>query len=174
VQGLVGSTPTSATVQGDSGSLAKANATSFTVPSGAVVSRIDLDAGTGSNDLDLYLFANDGTPFDPTTDALVADSATGSASEQLLGHIPAGKYWVVVDGFDVAAGGGDYSLTTWNVTQTDAHNLTLSPTSQPVTKGHPFSLTGNYSGLSPSKVYFGQVTNTLGSQSATTFVTVRP
>jgi len=174
VQGLVGSTPAAGTVQLDSGSLAKANATSFTVPTGAVVSRIDLDAGTGSNDLDLYLFANDGTPFNPATDALVADSATGSASEQLLGHIPAGKYWVVVDGFDVAAGGGDYSLTTWNVTHTDAGNLTLSPTSQPVTKGHAFSLTGTYSGLSGSKVYFGQITNTLGSQSATTFVTVRP
>ena len=73
-----------------------------------------------------------------------------------------------------APGGGDYSLTTWNVTHTDAGNLTLSPTSQPVTKGHAFSLTGTYSGLSGSKVYFGQITNTLGSQSATTFVTVRP
>ena len=57
---------------------------------------------------------------------------------------------------------------------TDAGNLVLTPTSQPVTKGSPFSITGNYAGLDSSKVYFGQVTSTLGTQSATTFVTVRP
>ena len=85
VQGLVGSTPVTGTVQGDGGSLASADVTPFTVPAGTEVSRIDLDAGTGSNDLDLYLFANDGTPFDPSTDTLVAASATGSASERLLG-----------------------------------------------------------------------------------------
>jgi hypothetical protein len=174
VQGLVGSTPVPGTVQGDSGSLANADVTSYTVPAGTVVSRIDLDAGTGSNDLDLYLFANDGTPFDPNTDPLVAQSASGSASEGLLGKIPAGQYWIVVDGFDVAPAGGNYTLTTWNVGNTDAGNLVLNPASQPVTKGHTFSITGNYSGLSASKVYFGQVISSIGSQSASTLVTVRP
>jgi len=174
VQGLVGATPVAGTVQGDGGSLANADVTSFTVPAGTKVSRIDLDAGAGSNDLDLYLFVNDGTPFDPTTDPLVALSASGSASEQLLGHIPPGTYWIVVDGFDVNSGGGDYDLTRWNVPNADNGNLTLSPTSQSVSKGHSFSITGTYSGLNASQVYFGQVTSTLGSQSGTTFVTIRP
>jgi hypothetical protein len=174
VQGMTASTPASGHVQGDGGSLADADVTPFTVPAGTVVSRIDLDAGTGSNDLDLYLFANDGTPFDPNTDPLVALSATGSADEQLLGQIPAGDYWVVVDGFDVDPGGGDYDLTTWNVANTDAGNLDVTPDSQPVTNAGDFSMTGTYSGLDPSKVYFGQVTSTLGAESATTYVTVRP
>jgi Subtilase family/Fibronectin type-III domain/Peptidase inhibitor I9/PA domain len=174
VQGLVGSTPATGTVQGDGGSLANADVTSFTVPAGTRVSRIDLDAGTGSNDLDLYLFANDGSPFDPTTDPLVAVSASGSASERLLGRIPVGDYWVVVDGFDVDSGGGDYTLTTWNVSNSDNGNLSLAPASQPVSKGNTISITGSYSGLNASRVYFGQVTSTLGSQSGTTFVTIRP
>jgi Bacterial pre-peptidase C-terminal domain len=174
VQGLVGSTPATGTVQGDGGSLANADVTSFTVPAGTRVSRIDLDAGTGSNDLDLYLFANDGTPFDPSTDPLVALSASGSASERLLGRIPAGDYWVVVDGFDVDSGGGDYTLTTWNVSNSDNGNLSLAPASQPVSKGNTFSITGSYAGLNASRVYFGQVISTLGSRSGTTFVTIRP
>jgi hypothetical protein len=174
VQGLVGSTPAPGTVQVDGGTLAKADATAFTVPAGSTVSRIDLEAGTGSNDLDLYLFAKTGATFDPTKDALVAQSATSSANEMLLGHIAAGTYWVVVDGFDVDPSGGDYTLTTWNVPNTDAHNLVPTSTSQAVTKGSAFSVTANYSGLSASKVYFGQVTNTLGPQSASTLVTITP
>jgi hypothetical protein len=174
VQGLLGATPAAGTVQGDEGTLAEADVTSFTVPSGTAVSRIDLDAGAGSNDLDLYLFANDGTPFDPNADPLVALSATESASERLLGHIPAGDYWVVVDGFDVDPGGGDYDLTEWTVSNTDAGNLDLAPASQPVTNGGAFSITGSYSGLNPNRVYFGQVTSTIGAQSDTTLVTIRP
>ncbi len=172
VQGLLGATPAPGTVQGDGGTLANADVTPFTVPTNTAVSRIDLDHKTGSNDLDLYLFANDGTAFDPNTDPLVAVSASGSPDEQILGDIPAGDYWVVVDGFDVAASGGDYTLTEWAVPNTDAGNLDLSPVSQPVTNGGTFSVTGTYSGLNASKVYFGQVTTTLGAQSATTFVTV--
>ena len=80
----------------------------------------------------------------------------------------------MVDGFDVVPAGGDYALTTWNVGNTDAGNLVLTPATQPVTTGSPFSITGNFAGLNASKVYFGQVTSTLGTQSATTFVTVRP
>ena len=136
VQGLVGSTPAPGTVQGDGGRLANADVTSFTVPAGTRVSRIDLDAGAGSNDLDLYLFADDGTPFDPNTDPLVALSASGSASERLIGSIPAGDYWVVVDGFDVASGGGDYDADHLERAEpATAGTSLLAPASQPVSKG---------------------------------------
>jgi hypothetical protein len=173
-RGMVGSTPSNGTVQQDSGSLAKANATPFTVPSGTALTRIDLEGGAGSNDLDLYLFQDDGHPFDPSTDALVASSGTASADEQILGKIPPGKYWVVVDGFDVASGGGHYTLTTWNVAPTDDGNLTVTPPSQPVTSGQSFTVNGSWSGLDPSQVYFGWVRFTSGPQSARTLVTVRP
>jgi hypothetical protein len=175
VQGLVGSTPEAGNVPQDpDGLLGNADVSAFHVPAGQAISRIDLDAGTGADDLDLYLFADDGTPFDPDNDTLVALSATGSASEQLIGKIPAGDYWIVVDGFAVESGGGNYDLTTWNVPTTDSGNLTLQPTSQSVTAGNPFSITASWSGLDADKVYFGQVTSTLASQDATTLVTVRP
>ena len=175
VQGLVGSTPVAGNVPQDpDGLFGNADVSAFTVPAGQAISRIDLDAGPGADDLDLFLYADDGTPFDPENDTLVAVSATGSASEQLIGKIPAGNYWIVVDGFAVEAGGGNYNLTTWNVPTTDNGNFTLTPTSQSVTAGDPFSITGSWSGLDADKVYFGQVTSTLAAQDATTLVTIRP
>jgi len=56
---------------------------------------IDLLFTHAAGDLDLFLYTGN----TPTTTAIVGESLSVSDNEGLFGTLPAGKYWIVVDGW---------------------------------------------------------------------------
>jgi len=103
---------------------------------------------------------------------LVAQSAGGSATESVTLRNPvAGRtYAMFVNAFDVPGAPGTTITSMPNVflvPNSDAGNLTATPTSQSVTLGSPATVTLNWSGLAAGR-YLGRVnyddgTSTIGS-----------
>jgi hypothetical protein len=156
VSGLVGATPTTATVAAGPYSLenpvesAATKKFSLTIPAGTKLARFDVDATSNSDDLDLYVY-KDGT--------FVMWSATSSADEQVTLHDPApGEYTAYVNGYDTRGGGG-FAYTQWAVPATDAGNLTVTGAG-PVTLAVPQTLTASWSGLTAGMRYLGFVAYT--------------
>ena len=127
------------------------------VPAGTRAARFSLDADNNSDDLDLYVYQGGN---------LVDLSASGNADEQVTLVDPAaGTYDVYVNGF---AGVGAYHISNFVVDSASAGNATVTPNPAAVTQGVPTTLTANWSGLDPTKRYFG-VINYTGTPNFTFF-----
>ncbi|WP_158674272.1 S8 family serine peptidase [Pseudokineococcus lusitanus] len=153
--------------QRDSGTLARGGedfVKQVVVPAGgAQHMRADLVAGEGSVDLDLFLETADGS-------RVLAQSATGSADERIdVRNVPAGTYRLVVDGYDVAATGGDFRLDTF-LLNGPTGNATLSPNPVQGPVGRAVPVTISYTGLAADVPHLA-VVGYAGTQRRT-FVTV--
>lgn len=127
------------------------------VPVGTRAARFSLDADNDSDDLDLFVYKGG---------ELVDLSASGNADEQVTLVDPAdGTYDVYVNGF---AGTGAYHISNFVVDSTAAGNATVTPNPAAVTQGVPTTLSANWTGLDPSKRYFG-VINYTGTPNFTFF-----
>jgi hypothetical protein len=154
VAGLTGAAPTNDTVVNGAFSTtsptpsAATKAYELVVPAGTTVARFDVDAASGLDDLDLYVYKG-GT--------LVAMSASAAGDEQVTLTDPeAGTYTAYVNGYDTASGGGNYAYTQWAVPATDAGNLVVTGGGA-VTLGTPTTLTATWSGLDATKRYLGWI-----------------
>ena len=78
---------------------------------------------------------------------------------------PAGTYDVYVNGF---AGVGTYAISNFVVDAASAGNASVTPNPASVTQGVPVTLTANWTGLDPTKRYFGVITY-VGTTSYTFF-----
>lgn len=122
----------------------------FTVPAGTLRTRVEVVAGAGAADLDLYVFNAAG--------ALIASSASNSAGEVLdFDALPAGSYTALVNGFALAQGAtaGAFELRTFAVPGTSAGNLTVTPNPVTGTPGTPVTVRAAWSGLTAGKPYLG-------------------
>lgn len=114
----------------------------FTVPAGTTLTRVELRANDPAND-DLDLFLQNAT-----TGAVVAQSASGAADEQITSvSLPAGEYVIHVQAWAVAGNAPTttFDVRTFTVPDADAGNLAVTPPSQAVTTGVPVSV-----GLTPT------------------------
>ena len=69
-----------------------------------------------------------------------------------------GDYLVAIDYWDGAEGAtATVPVHVWSVTTAAAGNLTVDPTSVPVTVGGSFDVSATWSGLSPDTRYLGSV-----------------
>lgn len=163
VTGLAGATPVpdSVAVGGfDPAAPAPGAATKqydVSVPAGTDYVRLDTDATNDADDLDLYVYkrAADGTL------TKFATSATGSADERVsFSPSTAGQYVAFVNGFAAAGGGTSaYRWTAWTVPSAPVTpaNLTVSPATQQVTTGQPFTVSATWAGLDTSQRWLGRV-----------------
>ena len=141
-----------------------------TVPGGTKVARFVADAGNDAADLDLYVYRYNaaGTQLE----ALVGQSATGSADEMVTLAAPrAAKYLVVVEGY-AAAPGESAIATTYDeylVGATGLGSFHADPDPVPVVQGETTSYDAVWSGLEPGR-YLGMMEYT-GALSPT-YVTV--
>jgi hypothetical protein len=122
---------------------------SVVVPAGTSVARFSLDSDDDTADLDLFVYKG-GT--------LVDLSASGEADEQVTMLNPAdGTYDVYVNGFATPGGSTSYHLANFVVPAGSVGNGTVSPDPAPVTVGVPTTLTAAWTGLDPTKRYFGVI-----------------
>lgn len=120
--------------------------------------RVDVDATSASDDLDLYLYNEGGD--------MVAVSASGAADEQVTAvGLPAGTYTAYVHGFATPAGGA-YALTTWAVGDTAADNASVTPNPAAGTLGETATLTLGWTGLDTTKRYLGWIGYTVDGTKA--------
>jgi subtilisin family serine protease len=166
VSGLVGVTPTTDSVATSTFEVDNPTADAGTkvyhvvVPAGTRAARFSLDAADDTADLDLYAYL-DGD--------LVALSASGSADEQVTLVDPAeGTYDVYVNGFSTPGGSTSYGLSNFVVDAASAGNASVTPNPASVTQGVPVTLQANWTGLDPTKRWFG-VINYAGTTSYTLF-----
>ena len=133
------------------------------VPAGGTqLLRADLQAGEGSDDLDLNMY--------DAADRLVASSATGSADERIqVADVPAGTYQLEVVGYDVAETGGAYQLDTFQLAGPEG-NATISPNPLTGRTGRPAPVTVSYEGLEEGVPHLAQIT--YAGTTRSTFVTV--
>ncbi|GAB2584539.1 hypothetical protein Aab01nite_54040 [Paractinoplanes abujensis] len=124
----------------------------LTVPAGTRLARVatfDADHPAGT-DLDLFAYrAGTNTP--------AGSSGGGTAEEEIT--LPAGSYDIYVVQFAVPAGvtEQDAVLHSWVVGDTAAGNLTVTPATQPVTRGEPARVTAAWTGLTAGTRYLGAV-----------------
>jgi subtilisin family serine protease len=176
VQGLVQSSVTSIPlVQNDAhpfntNAPATSDATGevdVSIPAGTPLARFATFGGDypASTDVDIFVYKNVSGVLH-----LVGVSAGGTATETVTVRNPSGDYVLFVNVF-AAPGGNGTALTVlpnvFVVPNSDAGNLTATPTSQPVTLGGHPTVTLNWSGLSSGRwlglVNYGDGTSTLGS-----------
>jgi len=105
----------------------------------------------------------------------VGSSGNADSTEEVtLRNLEAGTYVVAVDNYsgedDVVA-----PVHLWTLTDADAGNLTVDPTSADVTSGQQVTFTADWKGLDASQRYLGQVNFLEGDNVAgSTLVTVNP
>jgi len=137
-----------------------------TVPAGTALVRFDLDATNNADDLDLFLYRDgSATPIDA--------SASAAGDEQLTyTDLPAGRYTLVVNGYDTGAGGA-FAFTQYLVPPGAAGNLTVTD-GVPVTLADPVTLTATWQGLDPTRRYLGMISYGDGTTKAaeTTVVSI--
>lgn len=123
-----------------------------TIPAGTTLARFDLVAGDQGDDLDLVLL-------NATRTAIVAQSATGAASEQItLLSPPAGTYWVHVNGYATTDGApAEYSLRNFVVGSEDLGNATVSPDPLQSAQGRPATVTVAWDGLEAGVPHLGWI-----------------
>jgi hypothetical protein len=121
------------------------------VPAGTTVARFQV-LGAPEDDLDLYVYR-----VVAGKETLVDTSADVDADETVTLTDPdPGAYVACVHGF-ATPGGGGYSWSQWAVPPSPVGNLTVTPTSPPVTAGQQLSLTAAWSGLDTAKRWLGFV-----------------
>jgi len=164
VVGLLGATPVAASVStgafDDSAPAVSAAVKAYTVEvTGATtLVRVDVDATSDADDLDLYLYNEDGD--------LVDLSASGSGDEQVTQvGLPAGTYTAYVHGY-ATPGGGAYTVTTWAVGSDSLGNATVTPNPASGTLGEPTGLTVSWTGLDTAKRYLGWIGYTVDGTEA--------
>ncbi|WP_299039753.1 S8 family serine peptidase [uncultured Pseudokineococcus sp.] len=119
------------------------------VPAGTSVARMDLTAGEGASDLDLYVLGPNGRE--------VGRSATGDQDEQLTLRDPApGTYRVLVHGYSTAPTGGAYTLDSFVVAGSEG-NATATPDPLTNRPSFPRELTVRWDGLQEGTAYLGVV-----------------
>jgi hypothetical protein len=166
VSGLVGVTPVADSVAAGAFDTAHPVADAdtkvyhVTVPAGTRAARFSLDSADDTADLDLFVYKG-GT--------LVDLSASGSADEQVTMVDPAaGTYDVYVNGFSTPGGSTSYGLANFVVPTASAGNGSVTPNPATVSQGVPATLTADWTGLDPTKRWFG-VINYTGTSSYTLF-----
>lgn len=138
----------------------------FTIPEGTTLTRVDLVAGDGSHDLDVYLFNEAGEPM-PNQSI----GATANNDERIDWRDPApGTYKVVVNGFNTASTGGHFELRLFNIPTKDNGNVTLETNPLPVKQGETITVKGTLQDLNPESVYLGEVV--FDDTKARTFIAV--
>jgi subtilisin family serine protease len=143
------------------------------VPAGAQLfaSRIsNVDGGDPNTDLDLYIYRDDDHSGGFTNDEIVAQSASGIATEEV--EIPepeAGHYGVAVVGFTTKSPNSVYDLTNWLVADPSPDNpspapgLTVTGDPASVVIGCTPALKLNWSGVGADGLYLGVVTYHTGA-----------
>ncbi len=157
-----GASTTDSVVTGDFDSanpVADADTKHYTVtlPSGSRAYRFSVDSADNGADLDLFVYAQ--LDADPQLE-LVGASASGAADEQvtLVASLPVGfKFEVFVNGFATPGGATTYTITNYVVPTAPTGNLTVTDDLS-VTSGTPATLTVTWTGLNPTKKYFGMIT----------------
>jgi subtilisin family serine protease len=138
------------------------------VPAGAqlLASRItNVDGGDPNTDLDMYIYRDDDQSGDFTNDEIIAQSASGIATEKVsLPDPPAGDYGVAIVGFTTNTPSSVYDLTNWLVADPSPDNPANAPglavTGDPasVIIGCNPALALNWSGVGSEGLYLGVVT----------------
>src|SRR5438093_7353364 len=101
-------------------------------------------------DLDLYLYRWTGSSY-----ALVASSAGPTASEEVRLTMPqSGRYLILVDGFSVPAGTGQFDMFKVIIQGTQLTPTNVPGTGIPAGTNAPFNVTWNFAGTRPG-LYFG-------------------
>ena len=101
-------------------------------------------------DLDLYLYRWTGSSY-----ALVASSAGPTASEEVRLTMPqSGRYLILVDGFSVPAGTGQFDMFKVIIQGTQLTPTNVPGTGIPAGANAPFNVTWNFAGTRPG-LYFG-------------------
>lgn len=166
VDGLLASTTQDVSVLTDSDTL-----TQFTVAPGTKVLRLASYADeVAADDIDLYLFHC--TP----GCAQVALSGAGGSEEMITLENPSsdGVYILLTDLWSTEAS-VTFPLHMWQLDDTAAGNLTVSPESVEVAQGVETVLTASWEGLAAGERYLGQVNFLDGADVAgSTLVTVNP
>jgi subtilisin family serine protease len=125
-----------------------------TVSPNTTLVQVEAKAAVSGDDIDLFLYN--------ASNQLVAYSATASGDEKVtIPSLPAGTYTAYVNGYQAAAGSSaasaDFTFTTWLVDNTDAGNLTVTPSAPTVSIATDQDLTLDWTGLDPTKQYLGWV-----------------
>jgi hypothetical protein len=127
------------------------------VAEGTKLARFDLDSANDQADMDLYVYRFNAAG--TALEALVGQSATGSADESVdVANPKAARYYVVVDGYAAAPGESamDYRLDVFRVDgDSDAGNLTATPNPVPVVENVDTSYTASWSDVDPGTRYLG-------------------
>ncbi len=123
----------------------------FTVPAGTTLARIETLNSTAGDDIDLFVYNAAGQ--------LVAQASGSTARERVdLLSPAAGTYTVQVNGFAAAAAGNvSYTLRTFAVGNTAAGNLTATPSTLMGGVGARITVTLRWTGLDASRPYLGWV-----------------
>src|SRR5437773_2263108 len=101
-------------------------------------------------DLDLYLYRWTGSSY-----ALVASSAGPTAFEEVRLTMPeSGRYLILVDGFSVPAGTGQFDMFKVIIQGTQLTPTNVPGTGIPAGTNAPFNVTWNFAGTRPG-LYFG-------------------
>ncbi|GIJ65868.1 peptidase S8 [Virgisporangium ochraceum] len=123
--------------------------TTIAVPADAIVARArtfasEYPAGT---DLDIYVYS----------DGELWGGSASSGTDEIVDLDPGATYDVYVVQYAVADGvtAQDVKLHSWVLRPVAAGNLTLSPAKPTVSAGAPTTLTANWSGLTPGRIYLG-------------------
>lgn len=121
------------------------------VDAGTELVRIELVPDNAADDLDLFITRN-------SDGALVAYSASGTAAERITAELPAGAYTVHVQAWAVEGGGPSTGadVREFQVTESDAGNLTVVPAEQEVTVAEPVTFTGELD-VEPDTAYLGWI-----------------
>jgi hypothetical protein len=104
---------------------------------------------TPGTDLDMYVYRN----------GALAATSTGGSAEEAVTVTEAGTYDIYLSVFALPGGasGVDVKFHSFLLGSTAAGNLTVSPTSIPVTVGADRSVTATWSGLTPGTKYLGGI-----------------
>ncbi len=161
VRGLAGTTPVTDTLVGNPAAFDPANPQAgpsvdkYTLTtSNATALRFSADATNDSSDFDLFVYLVNGT-----TKTLVGVSASGAADEEVTLTTTAPLNGAQLEIYVHQFGGADgsYTYRGWNVDNTAAGNLTVTPASRQVTQGTPVTETIAWTGLAAEQSYFGWV-----------------
>ncbi len=144
----------------------------FTVTAGTRVTRVST-FGDDVNAADIDLIVYRLNP-DRTITAVGSSGNEGSTEEVTLRDLAPGRYVFAVDNF---SGEEDVIVPVhvWNLNDTAAGNLTVTPATASVTQGQTVNLAATWTGLDATKRYLGQVNFLEGTNvAASTLVTVNP
>jgi subtilisin family serine protease len=169
VKGLVQGAVTTGSVTAGGVAVPPANNASnvvvpVTVPAGTTLFRAQTVGVPEANDLDIYVF-------DDAGNIVSTAGATSAANETVdLVGLPAGQYFVEVNGFATTGGPSPFTLRTFVVPNTAAGNLTVSPTTLTGTVPSTKTVTLSWKNLAAGAPYLGWIG--YGSSTVRTIVSI--